>query len=130
MGDQNSYQFPFAAYPALRLLVLFATGIATAHLLETVTLQFTLIGTGLVVLFWLAAEFIQKRKNLLVGSYIAIICYCLLIFLSGAFWYSLQNHVQNDSEIRANPIQLFEWENIDIKADVLQTGWSQSGREV
>ncbi len=130
MGDQNSYQFPFAAYPALRLLVLFATGIAIAHLLETVTLQFSLIGTGLVVLFWIAGELIQKRRNLLFGSYIAIICYCLIIFFSGAFWYSLQHHVQRDSEIRANPIQLFEWENIDIKADVIQNGWSQSGREV
>ncbi|MEX0661609.1 MAG: DNA internalization-related competence protein ComEC/Rec2 [Balneolaceae bacterium] len=129
MSHQQQYLFPFPAMPALRLFVLFAVGILIASLLQRDAFYPYLIASILLFISWMTIEYIQKRKVLLWGSFLATIFYLLFVSLFGAFWYSLDQQKRDVKEESAHPISLYEWETVTIKGTVLESGWSQSGRE-
>lgn len=129
MSHQQEYRFPFPAVPALRLFILFAAGILFASFMPwNASLPYQ---TAAITLFflWLIIEYIQKRKALLWASFLATIFYLLLVVLFGAFWFSLDQQIRELEENNAYPISLYEWETVTLKGTVLETGWSQSGRE-
>ncbi|MEX2456010.1 MAG: hypothetical protein WD381_01800, partial [Balneolaceae bacterium] len=98
MSHQQQYLFPFPAMPALRLFVLFAVGILIASLLQRDAFYPYLIASILLFISWMTIEYIQKRKVLLWGSFLATIFYLLFVSLFGAFWYSLDQQKRDVKE--------------------------------
>lgn len=128
MGHQQEYRFPFPALPALRLFVLFASGIIVSSITQWGTFYPYLTVFILLFISWVIIEFIQKRKVLLWGAFLATIFYLLLVVLFGAFWYTLDQQKRETTEKKAYPLSLYEWETVTIKGTVTERGRSQSGR--
>ncbi len=129
MSHQQEYRFPFPTLPAVRLFVLFATGILSASIFQTSGVLTYLITALLLLVVWMILEYVQKKRMLIWASFLATIVYFLLLISFGAFWYSLDQDKRELKESTAYPLSLYEWETITVQGTVLESGWSQSGRE-
>lgn len=131
MKDFSSYRFPFAAFPALRILFLLITGVVLAHLFNTdIELSKIIIAAFFLLVIWLISEVILRNKSLISGSFVATVCYLLMVILFG--FGLVITHSLNKKQIieSAKPLTLFEWETIKLRGTVINSGWSQSGREI
>lgn len=130
MGStNNSYQFPFAAFPAVRIALLLALGITIGYYTS-----FTLI--GLIALYvgvftaWLITEIIVRKKYLLIASRLSILWYLALTFLTGmvlieAVQYQADKKIHNTSILG-----MYEWDTLTINGSIKERGISSSGRDV
>lgn len=129
MSRNPSYTFPFASFPALRILlvmicaILFSVKTAPPVTITASILLFTLI------LWCLSETRIRNRVPLLAGS-ISSVAYLCLIFLTQLLYLELRSASEELDRERAMKINLFEWEEVIIEASVLETGFTSSGRPV
>lgn len=113
MGKQH-YQFPFAKYPAIRLVLLFAAGILLASY-TAVGLHFWLTALAFVLLVIIILEITTHHKNSLPLFYITICCYLATLILFGATWQTLFNHTEKPS---AHLFSVYTWEQFTFEGTV------------
>lgn len=129
MRNAHTYQFPFAQFPAVRILLFFAAGISVSQFFSPDIP--ILIGTGCTLtIFWVISDFFIRKKFHLSAGRIATISYLMLIFLSGSMLFSF-GEIRNDRKIQqTEPLHLYAWEDIRIKGHITSTGRSSNGNPV
>ncbi|MCG2587164.1 DNA internalization-related competence protein ComEC/Rec2 [Rhodohalobacter sulfatireducens] len=129
MRDRDSYRFPFAAYPAVRIMLLMGFGISIPHLLS-LSFNTVLVLLAIVTAGWLLFEFILKKKFIIISSQFATIFYSLLVVTASMALASLQNEKNSIQIKNSEPIQFYEWEDLRIKGEIIESGKSTSGRDL
>lgn len=129
MSQITSYRFPFAAYPAIRIMLLMMAGITTAHLVN-MPLLIGFIFFLFSIFLWALFEFIIRKRNLLAGGHFSSLFYLLLIFTAALLMFQIVEHRKWKSLDNAAPVYLFEWEEAEISGRVRSTGRSGSGRPI
>ncbi len=127
-GDQT-YQIPFAAYPAVRLMLLMMTGITSAHYFS-ISVQNTLFIYISFTLLWFCSEFFFRRWRPLTAGRISVLFYFFMIFSASAALFSVLAEGDRHNVIKAELLSLYEWENAEISGLVTGTGRSGTGRNV
>ena len=129
MGRHHSYQIPFAAYPAVRILIFMAGGILTAKVFE---LSFLLLLIFLIALFliWGISEFFLINRQHVLSTRLSILSYLLLTLFSTAAFITIRDTVNERTVEKSKPLLDYAWENITINGKVRQTGKSSSGSDV
>lgn len=129
MSKKVSYQMPFASYPAVRIMLLMVLGIVAAHY-STISLNSIFVLLTFFVVMFLSAEFLIKKRYPVTATRVSILCYLFIITFSAALFYGVKNEVRERGLSESDRINLFEWEEIEIKGTVASSGFSSSGREV
>lgn len=130
MGSmKDTYQFPFAAYPAVRIMLLLAAGIAGAVLLP-VSITVSVILFALLFIIWCVSEFYLRKKWILRAGRISTLCYLLILPLSGIIYVQILDEHQQTYIENVSPLSLFEWDDLYIEGKISDTGKSSSGRNV
>jgi competence protein ComEC len=124
-----AYRFPFAAYPAVRIMLLLMGGIITARIVN-LSVTAGLIIFLACILFWAVFEFYVRKKVMIAGGNFASIFYMLIIFT-----YAFSTHLSREYQkimllSNAAPVQMFEWEEAEISGVVRSSGRSGSDRPV
>jgi len=131
MGQQLSYRFPFASYPALRIVLLLIVGICLAHLTEDqIPLLFHLTLFSGLFAIWAAIEFRKRSSLRLWKSAISIVLYSLMVICFGATLMSVEHQKSEALLSRTAPLGLYEWDTITIEGDIFSRGKSASSRHV
>lgn len=128
MRTSTSYRFPFAKFPAVRLAFLFSLGVILAKY-NTFELSLLLTVSGGIFFIWLIFEFVVRPKFSLLSSRIAISFYLFLIVLAAAILFTIEDHRDKKYLELAQPIELFEWEEIKVYGTVIQEGKTSGGRQ-
>ncbi|WP_234568010.1 DNA internalization-related competence protein ComEC/Rec2 [Rhodohalobacter sp. 614A] len=129
MGSRASYQFPFAAYPAVRIMLLLILGIIMANQFSPQPIHVISIFVFILV-GWVLFEFILRRKWMVISSHAATVFY-LVFIMSAATMIGILHHKNLSQKINeAKPIQYYEWEDVSITGEIIEAGKSSSGRKV
>ena len=129
MRYNESYQFPFAAYPALRIMLLLMAGICLGYVYSpSLKIAFMLFGSS--VFLWLLFEFLIRRKWPVTGGYSATVFYLFIIATSSLCLYTISEIDEKEVTELSEILQLFEWEEAEIIGRVENTGRSGTGRNV
>lgn len=123
------YRFPFARYPALRLLLLLLAAILTVHCGYSVP-ELSISATVLLLIFWAWSEFYYRRRDPVQASRLSTIFYLSLIFFFSTILYELHQTENQRNRKIANQLDLFSWEQVEIRGTVVHSGRSSSGRYV
>lgn len=131
MSHQLTYRFPFASFPALRVVVLLITGICLAHLLEG-AVSVWLYGSIIIILFsiWSVIEFRRNTHFQLWKTSLSITLYSLTIVCFGAGLMAFEQVRKDQLLEKTSPLQLYEWETVTVKGQVSSRGKSSGGRNV
>lgn len=129
MRDRDSYRFPFASHPAVRIMVLMVTGISMAQVLSLqINIVLDLFTTS--AFGWILFEFILRKRLLITSSRGSTIFYFLLITVASMALMLFQQEERLDQIRESNEIQLYEWEDLTLKGEITESGKSSSGRDV
>lgn len=131
MGRQFTYRFPFASFPALRVVALLITGICLAHLLESIV-SLWLYGSLFTILIsiWGDIEFRRNTHLQLWKTSLSILLYSLMLVCFGAGLMAFEQLNKDRLLEKTSPLQLYEWETITVKGQILSRGKSSGGRNV
>lgn len=129
MGQRDSYQFPFAAYPAVRIMLLMIIGISIAEMfaISIQVVLFLFIGT---LIGWILFEFVLRKKWMVLSGHGAVFFYTLLIISASMMFISLQNERLSLEIEESKPLEFYEWEDLIISGEIIEAGRSSSGRNV
>src|SRR5699024_3958631 len=90
MSIHSRYRFPFAAYPAVRLVLLFAIGITVDFHLDLSSTLWIGLTTAVITLFVILSWF--NRRTLKAHLYYATLaCYLLAVLSFGGSWHAIFN---------------------------------------
>jgi competence protein ComEC len=129
MGRKKGQQISFASYPTVRIMLCLILGISIASLFD-LSFQTALYVYIPLSLIWITFEFLVRRKYSVLSSRISTIFYLLLIAATPALLFTIGKEKNLNYLIKGEPVNLFAWENLTIKGNVLQSGFSRSGRDV
>ncbi|MDX1590738.1 MAG: ComEC/Rec2 family competence protein, partial [Balneolaceae bacterium] len=127
--DSSSYRFPFASYPALRIVLLLSSGIVLGAILA-IEFRLSAICALVLLILWLFFEFILNRTHKAAISHTSAILYCLLIVAAGFFLYTIQMKSKESVQETEKILSLFEGEDLRMEGKVLKIGTSASGGTV
>ena len=125
MERLNTYRFPFASYPAIRLVLAFATGIITNFYLDLNPLWwFFSFGFSISSLAFL--DFSQRRKLKIAYHDLAVLCYLTAVICFGGAWHALYNN--QDKPVRTDIIEAYTWNDLQFSGKVYQIKPTNSGK--
>lgn len=127
MGRRESYQFPFASYPSVRIVLLLIAGILFSNRVDVdITL---LLGVCLsTLLLWTLFEITGSRTSSPGFLRTAALCYLALIFLSGSLLNSARLWSTDRSVNAASVLELYEWDEVQISGRIIESGRTGGGR--
>ncbi len=124
MGFFNSYRFPFARYPAVRLALCYIAGIIICKVAEPGS--WVVGGLICCVLAVFTAERLNQDKASLSASRISTLCFITLVVLSGMWRY------QQASALNLTPteqlIRVSDWDSLIVKGRVLDVLSNSEGK--
>lgn len=125
MSIYQKYQFPFAAYPAIRLALLLAAGIILDYQFSpsflTWGITFSVAATA-----YLITE-ITYQKTLNNRAYNLVILFYLATIISfGSFWHSLFDF--RDLPHEAQVINTYTWEDLTFSGEISQIKQTGTGK--
>ncbi len=125
MGDFNTYHFPFAKYPAVRIALLFITGIICSNYISASAYAWGLAFV-LLAFIWLWAEY-QFRSSLVTGyTSLSIAAYLAGVICFGALWHSLFDHQKTPAS--AQLLSAYTWEQVEINGEVNNIKQTSTGK--
>ena len=131
MSQLISYRFPFASYPALRLVLLLIAGICLAHVCGNhISLFHYLIFFAGLFTVWAAVEFAWYPQFKFWKSAISITICSLMAVCFGAALMSAEQHRAQKLLEKTAPLLHYEWETITIDGSILSRGKSTGGRHI
>lgn len=129
MRDRDSYRFPFASHPAVRIMLLMVLGISLTAVVQVSAINLLLLFVA-ITFGWILFEFFLRRKFLIASSYGSIVIYFLLISIGSMTLATLQQELKSNQIEEAQEISLYEWEDLTITGQITDSGRSISGRNV
>ena len=130
MQRKETYSFPFAAYPALRLMFWMIAGICAGHYLFAGNLNWIISILVATLLLWASAEFILRKYRPVLYSTVSISLYALLVMLSAAALYTFSASKDAPDYDAHEILKLYEWDDVAMEGRVRNSGRSASGRNV
>lgn len=128
MRSGQTYRFPFARYPAVRVAILLATGIiaGTYAVLSLETLFWVL---GLLTAVWFLSDFVLRKACSLPASRLATVSYLFWVVTAAAILSTVQLNKYGAVAEHSKPLQLYEGETLQIDGQVIDTGITSGGRQ-
>ena len=123
------YRFPFARYPAIRILFLLLAGILTVHSGYSVP-EVSVSATILLFVFWCWSEFFYRNRNPIDASHLSCFLYLSLIFFFSTILYEMHLRENQRNRNIAKQLDLFSWEQVEMRGAIVHSGKSSSGRHV
>src|SRR6056297_2984366 len=130
MNQNLSYRFPFASYPALRLVLLVITGICIARFSNGYSVGLYIIIFSGFFLAWAVAELIPLPRLYSWKPAITAVLYSLMVICFGAVLGSAEQERAKILQQETAPLQLYECETVTISGRIYSRGKSSSGRNV
>jgi competence protein ComEC len=127
--QSSSYRFPFASYPAVRIVLFLSAGVVLGKQLSADPSLSVVVGLS-TLLVWLLCEFVIARIRPVVSSYAVSFVYSLFLIASGFILYSLQAGKIQSSIHNEQILSLYEWEELKVEGEILKAGKSRSGGTV
>lgn len=125
MNNLLPYRFPFAKYPALRIALLFISGILLAHFTSIGILFWSSAFVVILLIFFLSEYF--HHKSLIPGLfYLSATCYLCGVIIFGAFWQSAFD--QRKEPPSAKLLAAYTWEQVQIKGTIYNIKQTTSGK--
>ncbi|TYP93849.1 competence protein ComEC [Fodinibius salinus] len=125
MEIKQSYQFPFASYPAVRLLLLMAAGILLDYHLQVSSYIWLGLFATSASIYLLSEYFYQEFLK--AGLYnTAICCYLILIIAFGASWHSFFDYRTPPEE--AQILNAYTWKELTFSGTVHQIRQTNTGK--
>lgn len=124
MRSQTTYQFPFARYPAVRLGLLFSTGICLQHYLALDSLVLMMLEIVFLAGF-VSGEWLNRGKRQPVAYNLIILFYLLLVLFFGALWYSIHQPDQRPGYARF--FEASTWDSFIFHGRIKKTGTTSGG---
>jgi len=124
MGPNQPYQFPFARYPAVRILLIMILGIVSAYRLQ-LTLHVWVISLIVVVALFIYFNYRSDRSLHLKFYFRAQTMYLISIFLFSAAWYSL--NISKAESLSRALLETYTWEEVEFKGELRQIRRSATG---
>ncbi|MCC5915347.1 MAG: DNA internalization-related competence protein ComEC/Rec2 [Balneolaceae bacterium] len=129
MSRRERYRFPFPAYPAVRVALLLIAGITLSQF-RIFDMSMLLLIAAPILILWATAEWGVYKSQRVLFSSISMVCYLLLILLSGAILSEVRYEALEIRLESATPLELYAWENLTISATIDASGSTQSGRAI
>jgi len=129
MQNVRSYKFPFASYPAIRLALMQIVGILLASHFSQSLQVLSLLFLSLFTLL-LLSEWINSHKYFLLSSRLSIVFYLVFLILASSLYYQIREESIQKNIENAEVINLFEWDEIELKGELISSGKSSTGRPV
>lgn len=124
MSSPKTYRFPFASYPAVRLAILFASGLLLDFYFLWGPYLWIVAFAILVALYFSGAFFYHKtlKSNL---YRLSVMAYLAAIIAFGGVWHSLfSNHTM---PVEAQVLDKYTWQELTFKGEVYRVDESSSG---
>lgn len=125
----QSYKFPFASYPAVRLAFLLIAGILLASQCS-LSLQVLLFLTFSSFTLLFLSEWINRQTYFLLAARLSILLYSTFLIFGSSLYYQIREDVTQRNIENARVINLFEWDEIELKGNIISSGKSSIGRPV
>ncbi len=125
MSKRQSYKFPFAKYPAIRIALLMAVGIVVGSY-YTFSLANWAAALMAIILTGIFAEFAFRRTLKTTFFHIAVVFYLSGLIVFGASWQTLFN--QTEQPYSARLLSAYIWQPIDFTGTIQKVGQSSSGK--
>lgn len=125
MNGFSQYQFPFARYPAVRIVLLMSAGIVTSYYFFFDSYIWTiLLGTVLFLTYWLRKI---SHNSLNVGLYYFMVgSYLCTLFLFGATWHSM--NAKGTGSFAQSLLDTYSWEQVRFSGELNQIKQTVSGK--
>jgi competence protein ComEC len=129
MRRGETYRLPFAAYPAVRIMLLVMAGIVWGDNFEP-SKEIIFSGFVTILILWIISDYLLRKWYPVSAGRISAMLYLLLIFSGSAtlfvLWEGQKSGISNKLEI----LNLYAWEQAEITGRVANTGQSGTGRNV
>tara|TARA_R100001143_G_scaffold63590_1_gene72953 strand:- start:19646 stop:22066 length:2421 start_codon:yes stop_codon:yes gene_type:complete len=129
MQSAYPYKFPFASYPAVRLALLVIIGILFSFYLSPSLQALSFLTFSLITLHYLS-EWINRRTYSILSVRFSILLYSLFLIFASSLYSQIRVNATQKSIENAGVLNLFEWDEIEVKGKIISSGNSSSGRPV
>ncbi len=129
MQSVRSYKFPFASYPAVRLALLLTIGILFTFYFS-LSLQLLTLLTFTLLTFLFLSEWINRTTYSLLSVRLSILFYTLFLIFASSLYYQIREKSTQKRIENAGVINIFEWDEIEVRGDIISSGKSSTGRPV
>ncbi|MDZ7659891.1 DNA internalization-related competence protein ComEC/Rec2 [Fodinibius sp.] len=125
MSIHQTYQFPFASYPAVRIVLLLAAGIIVDYQVDPTLSVWAFIFVCATILYLISE--ISYHKSLHSRVYtILILSYLGIIISFGGTWHSLWDY--RDLPHEAQVINTYTWEELIFSGSIQQIQQTSTGK--
>ncbi|SMO35687.1 DNA internalization-related competence protein ComEC/Rec2 [Fodinibius sediminis] len=125
MDAYQTYRFPFASYPAVRLVLLLATGIALDFYIDP-DFWWWMVSFGGILILYLMSELVYERRLNPWTYYAAVGCYLWMLMLFGGLWHSVLDG--NGRSVEAEVISAYSWQQLTFSGEVSGIRPSSTGK--
>lgn len=126
MKKRSSYKFPFEQFPAVRVVLLFVTGIFLSSV-SNISILSSLAYFIVVSVFYLTVELYGRDRISIVGTRIATFLFMLVIIFSGFSLHSY--HAKKSLSLTERIISVSDWEEIQLKGTVVSISRNSFGKK-
>jgi competence protein ComEC len=121
----QKYRFPFASYPAVRLILLMATGIAIDYHFNPDTFAWSIV-FGTLICGYVCGEIIYQKSLKSQPYNLALICFLGMVLSFGGLWHSYFDYRQVPTE--AQVINRYTWEELKFQGSIQQVKQTSTGK--
>lgn len=129
MQNVRSYKFPFASFPAVRLAFLLISGLLLAYHFP-ISLTILSLFTFLLFTLLIFSDWINRRAYSLIAVRLSILFYTLFLISGSSLYYELREDATLRSIENASGINLFEWDEVELRGNIRASGTSSTGRPI
>ncbi|MEP1151072.1 MAG: DNA internalization-related competence protein ComEC/Rec2 [Balneola sp.] len=126
MKKRSSYKFPFEQFPAVRVVLLFVTGIFLSSV-SNISFLSSLAYFIVASVFYLTVELYGRDRISIVGTRIATFLFMLVIIFSGFSLHSY--HAKKSLSLTERIISVSDWEEIQLTGTVVSVSRNSSGKK-
>lgn len=125
MYTDRKYRFPYSKFPAVRLVVLFISGILVSKLLSLSSYHIY-AGTFSVALVWLLSEWGTRKTSGPVLVRVSTVLFMLLVLLTGGVRYTQS---QKPGPLTIQVLQKSDWDKMEFLGIITSVSVSSSGKQ-
>lgn len=126
MKKRSSYKFPFEQFPAVRVVLLFVTGIFLSSV-SNISFLSSLAYFIVASVSYLTIELYGRDRISIVGTRIATFLFMLVIIFSGFSLHSY--HAKKSLSLTERIISVSDWEEIQLTGTVVSVSRNSSGKK-
>ncbi len=127
MAPYHSYQFPFARYPAVRIVLLLTAGIILSEYLPMPALSWALL--FILLLGGRAVTSLLSQRSLSMSCYyLTISLYILLIIAFGGAWFKFHPSLRDHPPPSKLLLDRYTWEQVTVTGTLRQLRQSAVGK--